>query len=192
MALTSSGPRSTAIRRTTTGCLAIFCSELEAFCSRSLSSPGFRGRYLDSLLTRLRNPRRRRQAQLQPQLQPRSTSVMLLVSNFRDLHQHLRTHPGWAGTDSCGSLGDLPPISEDCQKIFDSITISDGSIGASHIVPHSRLRLSGSHYQHPPSMFSPTTSSNSPSVPAAYSLKTSAPRPSLTVGTHWHVLETLS
>ncbi|KAI0086745.1 hypothetical protein BDY19DRAFT_958418 [Irpex rosettiformis] len=32
------------------------------------------------------------------------------------------------GTDSCGHLGDLPPVSEDCQQIFDSINITSGSI----------------------------------------------------------------
>ncbi|KAI0769486.1 hypothetical protein BC629DRAFT_1442179 [Irpex lacteus] len=31
-------------------------------------------------------------------------------------------------TDACGHLGDLPPISEDCQQIFDSINITSGSI----------------------------------------------------------------
>ncbi|KAI0338160.1 hypothetical protein BDW22DRAFT_1487899 [Trametopsis cervina] len=31
-------------------------------------------------------------------------------------------------TDSCGHLGDLPPISEDCQQIYDSINITSGSI----------------------------------------------------------------
>ncbi|KAI0686886.1 hypothetical protein BC835DRAFT_430766 [Cytidiella melzeri] len=40
-------------------------------------------------------------------------------------------------SDSCASDGDLPPISEDCQTIYNSITILQGSIAPTFDVPAS-------------------------------------------------------
>ncbi|EKM51284.1 uncharacterized protein PHACADRAFT_200104 [Phanerochaete carnosa HHB-10118-sp] len=42
-------------------------------------------------------------------------------------------------TDACGSLGDLPPISEDCQQIFNSITILNSSISPNFVVNSSSI-----------------------------------------------------
>ncbi|KAI0781555.1 hypothetical protein BC629DRAFT_565264 [Irpex lacteus] len=45
-------------------------------------------------------------------------------------------------SNTCGSLGDLPPISEDCQTIFDSITILGGSIAPTfNVAPNSIQQL---------------------------------------------------
>ncbi|KAI0338166.1 hypothetical protein BDW22DRAFT_1338372, partial [Trametopsis cervina] len=42
--------------------------------------------------------------------------------------------------DTCGSLGDLPPISEDCATIFDSITILNGSVPSTFDVPPNSIQ----------------------------------------------------
>ncbi|KIP01534.1 hypothetical protein PHLGIDRAFT_123266 [Phlebiopsis gigantea 11061_1 CR5-6] len=43
-------------------------------------------------------------------------------------------------TNSCGSIGDLPPISEDCQQIFNSITILQGSIAPTFTVESNQIQ----------------------------------------------------
>ncbi|KIP01533.1 hypothetical protein PHLGIDRAFT_17135 [Phlebiopsis gigantea 11061_1 CR5-6] len=46
------------------------------------------------------------------------------------------------GTDTCGHIGDLPPISEDCQTIVDSITIMNGSISSTfNVAPNTIEQL---------------------------------------------------
>ncbi|KAI0686887.1 hypothetical protein BC835DRAFT_430356 [Cytidiella melzeri] len=43
-------------------------------------------------------------------------------------------------SNTCGTLGDLPPISEDCATIFDSITILGGSIAPTFDVPPNSIQ----------------------------------------------------
>ncbi|KAI0086743.1 hypothetical protein BDY19DRAFT_995496 [Irpex rosettiformis] len=43
-------------------------------------------------------------------------------------------------SNTCGSLGSLPPISEDCQTIFDSITILGGSVAPTFEVPPNSIQ----------------------------------------------------
>ncbi|KAI0686884.1 hypothetical protein BC835DRAFT_430575 [Cytidiella melzeri] len=44
-----------------------------------------------------------------------------------------------ACTNSCGSLGDLPPISEDCQQIYDALNITSGSIAPTFDIPSNNI-----------------------------------------------------
>ncbi|KAI0338161.1 hypothetical protein BDW22DRAFT_1338579, partial [Trametopsis cervina] len=43
-------------------------------------------------------------------------------------------------SDSCATNGDLPPISEDCQTIYNSITILQGSIAPTFDVPSNGIQ----------------------------------------------------
>lgn len=39
-----------------------------------------------------------------------------------------RARTVWSGNNVCGDSGNLPPVTEDCQTIFNAITILNGSI----------------------------------------------------------------
>ena len=65
-------------------------------------------------------------------------------------------YPCYTGTNTCGSIGDLPPITEDCQQIFNSITILNGSVGEApyHTMMSDNVKAK-KHSQHLPSMSLP-------------------------------------